>query len=205
MVAYRVQTVLKTDSTLPEDWITNSWAFTGTDPLADKTAVEAALKAFYDSLVSTVFSTNISQNAHLFKWYELPGPKPNYPVAETTWNLASNPTAISLPYEVSMVLSFQGQRVPGFPQARRRGRLYIGTIQATGVSYERPAAGQVTAIANAATTFKAAIEAIPSNTVWAVWSKSDQAGVQVNNGWVDNAWDTQRRRGNVPTSRTVWT
>jgi hypothetical protein len=40
---------------------------------------------------------------------------------------------------------------------------------------------------------------------WVVYSPTDDAYHEVANGWVDNAWDTQRRRGYKPTSRTTFT
>lgn len=205
MPAMRVQAILKTDSALPEDWVTNSWCFTGTDPFSDATAVNAAIKAFYDDLINTCLSGWIAQNDHQLKWYDLPGVTPNYPVGEFSFNLSSNPSAVTMPHEVAMVMSFQAPRVPGFPQARRRGRLFIGpSAQAVGAA-DRPSATQITTLATAGGDFLAAIQAIASDVEWAVWSQADQAAVGVANGWVDNSWDTQRRRGVKPTSRTTFT
>jgi hypothetical protein len=39
----------------------------------------------------------------------------------------------------------------------------------------------------------------------AVWSPSNGDAVPVTDGWVDNAWDTQRRRGIDRTARSTWT
>jgi hypothetical protein len=39
---------------------------------------------------------------------------------------------------------------------------------------------------------------------WAVYSTVNATGVEVTNGWVENAWDTQRRRGRIATVRTVF-
>jgi len=40
---------------------------------------------------------------------------------------------------------------------------------------------------------------------WVVYSPTNGNTVNVDNGWVDNAFDTQRRRGLAVTARTNWT
>ena len=37
-----------------------------------------------------------------------------------------------------------------------------------------------------------------------VWSVANNDLVLANDGWVDNSWDTQRRRGLDTTARTTW-
>jgi len=163
------------------------------------------IKDFYDDLVS-YYSVAVAQNGHMIKYYELPGLTPNYPFEEDTFNLAAPPAGSGLPSEVSLVLSFQGIRQAGFPQARRRGRIYIGPLDTSGMDDQRPLATFVTNLANAGATFKSNIQAITGGQHnWAIWSSVDQECVDVANGWVDNAWDTQRRRGLRATSRTTFT
>jgi hypothetical protein len=62
----------------------------------------------------------------------------------------------------------------------------------------------MTAIANAAQTLSASIEAISALCHWVVWSEADQDAGSVFDGWIDNAFDTQRRRGVQASSRTTW-
>lgn len=203
--AYRAQVVLRTSDNVPANYITNSFAFyvTGDDPM-DTDEVTTAIKDFYDDVVS-YYSVAVAQNGHLIKYYQLPGVVPNYPFEEDTFNLAAPPAGSGLPAEVSLVLSFQGIRQAGFPQARRRGRIYIGPLDTSGMDDQRPLATFVTNLANAGATFKANIEAITGGAHrWAIWSHVDQEAVIVANGWVDNAWDTQRRRGLRATSRTTF-
>jgi len=52
----------------------------------------------------------------------------------------------------------------------------------------------------AATYLKGASDAAADWT-WVVYSTVDNAMYPVDNGWVDNSWDTQRRRGVKPTAR----
>jgi hypothetical protein len=39
---------------------------------------------------------------------------------------------------------------------------------------------------------------------WAVYSTVNMTGVNVAAGWVENAFDTQRRRGRIATIRSVF-
>jgi hypothetical protein len=49
-----------------------------------------------------------------------------------------------------------------------------------------------------------AAEALAAGWTWSVWSRKDQLLRPVVAGWTDNAPDTQRRRGPVSSSRTVY-
>ena len=107
------------------------------------------------------------------------------------------------------MLSFQGDRLGGTPQARRRGRIYLGGLSSlaisdsTGSTYPMIQASIRTRIAAAATAFRD--DATTANLEWVVWSETDSVGVPVTNGWLDNAPDTQRRRSVDSTIRTLWT
>lgn len=203
MGMYRAQVVLRTTDNVSENFITNSFAFETTGgTLLDTAAMTTAIKDLYDDLVS-YYSVSVAQNGHLIKYYVLPGTPPNYPFEEDTFNLAAPPAGSGLPAEVSLVISFQGERQAGFPQARRRGRLYFGPFDTSGMDDQRPLATMVSNFATAAATFKSNVMAEPGH-FWAVWSSLDQQTVIVDNGWVDNAWDTQRRRGLKATSRTTF-
>jgi len=204
MVTIRAQVILHTADAFAANYVTNSFAFTGTDPVPVLSGITTAIKDFYDDLTPSLMSSSITQNGHEIKYYDLPGPVPNYPIDEDTFNLAASWTGSPMPSEVALCLSFQGQRTPGFPQARRRGRVYIGPVGTAANTSGRPSSTFITMLANAATTFKSNILALGDDTVWSVWSVADQAGVGIDNGWVDNVWDTQRRRGVEETSRTTW-
>lgn len=204
MVTIRAQVILHTADNFAANYITNSFAFTGTDPVPVLSGITTAIKDFYDDLTPSSMSNVIAQNGHEIKYYDLPGPVPNYPIEEDVFNLASPWTGTPLPSEVALCLSFQGQRVPGFPQARRRGRVYLGPYSTTANSSGRPSSTVITNVTTAAATLKSNILALGDDTVWSVWSVADQTGVPIDNGWVDNVWDTQRRRGVEETSRTTW-
>lgn len=204
MAAVRAQVILHTNDAFPANYVTNSLCFGGSDPIGDHTAITAAIRTFYGALGASNLSNSIATTGHEVKYYDLPGVKPNYPVIEDTFALPAAPSGSPLPSEVAICISFHGPRTPGFPQARRRGRIYIGPLGSGANTSGRPSAGTITAFTVAATAFKTAIAALPSDTTWAVWSTVDQTAVDISAGWVDNAFDVQRRRGIEETSRTTW-
>lgn len=125
------------------------------------------------------------------------------PVYES--DFAFSPTGSApLPAEVALVMSFQAARASGQNQARRRNRVYLGPLGGSAPSSDgRPAPGFVTQVARAGSDLAAAASS-SVNWNWVVWSPTEQQDYQVDNGWVDNSWDTQRRRGLAPTSRTTF-
>ena len=204
-MAIRAQVILKTTDNVPANFLTNTLAFGGTAPESDVVALEAAIDTFYSTWMNNYAGKGMSGTGHEIKWYDLPGLTPNYPWRTTSFDTGANPTAEALPSEVSLVLSFQGAKAAGFPQARRRGRIYMGSCRQSNCVDGRPTSVVITGLTGAATTFKAAVLAIATDTTWAVWSQADGDDVEITNGWVDNAWDTQRRRGVQVTSRTTYT
>jgi hypothetical protein len=113
---------------------------------------------------------------------------------------------------MALCLSYKADYVGGFPQARQRGRIYLGgfaTLLAAGSASSFPAVSSTsrTAIATAATALKTGLFA--DGWVWVVLSPTNvalnaQNTFTVTGGWIDNAADTQRRRGQKATARTSW-
>lgn len=205
MTDYRAQVILKTDDNVPANFVTNSLCIeVNPDGALDTDEVTTAIKDFYDDL-NGILGATIAQNGHIVKYSLLPGTPPNYPFEEDVFNLTVNPTATQLPSECALVLSFQGTRQAGFPQNRRRGRIYIGPVSQAVNDTGRPSSAAIGQLATAGATFKSNIEAVTGGAhFWAIWSPTDGTATQVNNGWVDNVWDTQRRRGLDTTSRTTF-
>jgi hypothetical protein len=91
------------------------------------------------------------------------------------------------------------------PRARRRGRLFIGPLTTDGIDIQQPQpplSGAFTAALRAA-----AVRMKIGNTAtgnWSVWSRRDATLYLIDQGWTDNAPDTQRRRGFKATTRQVW-
>jgi hypothetical protein len=145
------------------------------------------------------------------------------PISTVTWTLGAG-VGPDLPREVAAVLSFAGphagiaEDVPGgipgpkgdtHPAARHRGRVYLGplTTGTSGPGVNGP--GLTVAFcgfaAAAAGTMMGAIDGIAGGThSWCVWSRKDDHLYPITQGWMDNAFDVQRRRGIKATVRTLF-
>jgi len=154
-------------------------------------------------LASYVDGANVRMKA-----YDLADPKPRAPKYNALLASlnANRSTGSAIPPEASICLSFQGARTSGASQARRRGRIFIPALAFLGAgttsSFPDVPAGTRTDIAGAATALKTATSG--HGFLWSVYSRVDSAAIPVTDGWVDNAIDTQRRRGNKATARTTW-
>jgi hypothetical protein len=198
----RVMVTLVNDAGMAEDSIVNTWHF---DASTTAEAARDALTNFYNpasgTKVSQWFSNRISRSntKNTIKVYDLDDPEPR---EATTYGLSLAPassTTNDLPHEVALCLSYYHDR----NLKRQRGRIYLGPFHhgavTTGTSTAdvRPSQTMVDSIKLAAEIL---IDDIPAN--WVVYSPTDNVGRTVTNGWIDNSWDTQRRRGASPTVRT---
>ena len=203
MPFYTAQMTLKMVSGVTADVAVNSLHFVGSDVPNDPGEIEGGMFSFYDDLV-LFYSASVAQNGHTLKVYNLDDPQPRYPALESTYNFPSAPTGNTLPHEVAIVASFQADRISGTPQARRRNRIYIGPLKDSTVS----TSGFVqTANINALNQAMEDLESFMRTSTavrWIAYSPTEDNGDFVTNGWVDNAFDTQRRRGRKATVRTVW-
>lgn len=207
MAIIRAQVTLKTTDANEANYASNVFAFNTGAATNPEVVGTTLLKDFYDDLY-TYFSVAIAQNGHTIKWYDLPlVAPPNYPFAETTFDLTSAPFGTPLPSETALCVSFQGAYITGLPQRRRRGRIYLGplstSVAGTAGEVGRPSTTARTNIATAAGDFRTAVNASTFDS-WVVWSTVDQNPVAITDGWVDNAYDTQRRRGLPATSRITF-
>lgn len=199
---YTLQQTIATVDNTAENYATNTWHFEA-ETGQDITNAQSAIQTFYAS-ISDRFGNIVRQNNHPWKIYDDTDPEPRAPVSSGSWNLASAPSLGSLPPEVSLVLSFQGEQESGVPQARKRGRVFIPFLfsNANG-SDGRPIAATITDVRDAANALLTASNNAAGWT-WLVFSRVAPGYTAVTNGWVDNEWDTQRRRGRKATSRTVY-
>lgn len=125
------------------------------------------------------------------------------PVGEATKNPGGSLMTSTVPRDVSLCLSYYS----GSNIKRRRGRLYlpaqwvIAHTSSSGVA-AKPTAGQMTGAGDFATALDLLTTTVGT---WCVWSRADNAFFPVTNWYVDDEWDTQRRRGLRPTTRTTGT
>lgn len=181
--------------------------------------------AIADLLSTTISRANTESKTEI---YELPasaGPIGS-PIATSFWTLEAAPTSVTpLPEEVAVVLSFHAnlaglaEVIPGGPpgpegdahqKARNRGRIYLGPISsavstaaANDTVPPRPGGGARTIICAAAS--RLITESAAADAEWATFSRVGWLSHTVVGGWVDDAFDTQRRRGVETTTRTLFT
>lgn len=199
---YLLQVTLFPTSNVPEDAVTNSWS-AEVDDLTAAIAFKDAVIAEYLT-ARDVWPTTVRQNDHVWKLYDRDDPAPIYPADEGTWSFPVATTGDPAPPEVALCLSFQGLVVSGTPQARRRGRAYFGPLDANKIGTDgRPVAGLISDLEDFGNNLLTASNAAASWT-WCVFSGASDANVPIANGWVDNEFDTQRRRGRRYTARTVF-
>jgi len=193
----------------------NTFVFTGVDEPEDQATVAAGkLWSFYNELsvgqtirVRDFISGELNTAGTRAKIYDLSDPKPRVPIWDQSLGVGSQTSsAASFPSEVALCLSYQSEPVSGVAQARRRGRIYIGPLAAatgtaTAQTPVRPVAGHMTSLGAAAK----ALSSGPVGTQWCVWSRKNSAFYPITHGYVDNAFDTQRRRGVDTTSKSLWT
>lgn len=196
-------------SGLPEDRVINVFHFSGVGAYAS--LVDAALENVESFYNGTTAQTNplgyylsawVQRSAEL-RAYDLDSAIPRTPTI-VPFTLAGTPTD-GLPEEVAVCLSYHG--VPPITP-RRRGRIYFGPLrnaacdQANTTTPARPTANLVNDLCAAART-------LTLNSTGGAWSVRSslptQNFVTINDGYVDNAFDTQIRRGPETTARTNWT
>jgi len=204
MPLYRFQQSIQTVDNVAANYAINTFHFFADDVTA-LSGVVTAVTAFYNGL-SDRLSSLTRQNGHTYKIYDLADPEPRAPVLEGGWNFTTAPSGSPLPPEVSLCMSFQASKASGVPQARKRNRIFFPFIRATECGTDgRPTPAFVTDLAAAGDTLLASSDAA-TTWAWQIFSTIVplNASPPVNNGWVDNEWDTQRRRGRVAVSRTVF-
>jgi len=198
------QVIFTMDSNNPADAVVNTWHFNVEAGTIDPwTAVEPRLNTFYQAF-DAYYSQKAGGRAPLTKWYNLADAKPRVPHREGALGTTITGGADNAPSELAVCLSYKAAFISGTPKARRRGRIYLGpwsrSIPDTDGRLDVTVHGAIT---TAAGVFMAAMAA-DANNDWIVYSTVDQAGHEVIGGWVDNAWDIQRRRGELSTSRLTF-
>lgn len=154
------------------------------------------------------------------------------PIYLRTWTLPVGNGNTSLPGEVAACLSFQGFQgvnapVEGTeaelptpasairmgapathvgrirPKSRTRGRIFIGPLQ-SGVSQVDAGTGRAKLTAQFMQELSDAGKALMDLAAaeWCQWSRAERRIQTVTDAWVDDAFDTQRRRGEKNVVRT---
>jgi hypothetical protein len=205
MPIIRAQVSIPATSTVTEDTVTNTWHFSAVDKTEGTiNAIQTALLAVYEAFDASKADTYTWTAARL-KWYDLADPEERVPFEDELLGATSAGTGDPLPQEVAMCLSFNGEYVSGFSQARRRGRVYLGPLA---VSTLDTATGRFSnAFTDAIAAAGAALllaSTTASDWAWVVYSPTGGTSYPVVAGWADNAPDIQRRRGLKASRRTTF-
>lgn len=188
------------------DGYVNTWYFAniGTSTPAES-AVDAQgwLQTFYTALAGFLAS-DASDSPATFKAYNLADAEPRTPIVDSTLTIGGTSGSF-LPPEVALVLSYRSLYRSGVPKGRCRGRVYLGPIATAAISSGRPTSALTVAVKNAAGAMLTSSQA-STDTVWRVHSElePDDSDQNVVGGWVDNEWDTQRRRSLILTTRDTF-
>lgn len=195
MAEHDVQVVLHNANGLPEDSYVNTLHFevNAPDTLA---GLAAGLNSAYDTISDRLASI---VNGMTVKIYD-PGPNPGGPVYQESFATPLGGSGTG-PTEVALCLSYATTDNPDSSLPRRRGRIYLGPLSLLNVLDERPS----NALIQELLTFGEDLASIGTagNTTWLMLSRADNSYHKIESIWMDNAWDTQRRRGSRPNLRVV--
>lgn len=210
---YRCQVRWGMDSGVPEDASVNTFHFVkttaGTATVAELGVPEGWIATWaqgVDSYLSSLVNpADVTQT-----WYHLADPEPRQPLHKIAIAAITTGTNVS-PAEVALCMSYASLFVSGEAAARRRGRTYIGPLASSqfDTATGRPAPGIISGVQAAAAALLASSNA-SADWKWVVYSRvrAEEGALVpysfVTNGWIDNEWDIQRRRGLRPTTRTTF-
>jgi len=210
------QVIIPPKSVVTDDQVVNTFAFIG-----NETAVNMALLAF-DMLEQLYANTPTTGTKSIADWlspaldvtqarvkfFDLSDPSPRVPILDEPFTIAtpSTGTTASMPAEVSLVATFYALAESGVPVQRRRGRSFMGpwSALANGTTANTPSRPHADLQNDLALSFETLMEVSNADCSWGVYSRADGVVRPVVGGWVDNAWDTQRRRGVSATNRVTW-
>jgi len=187
----------------------NTFHFVNNGPATDFDNVRDILVNFYTvdnpfntSAIKDYYSQNAVTGDYVIQCYALTDPKPRAPKFYYAGNTPV-PPGNCMPTEVALVFSFQAEAESGELQRRRRNRVYLGGWNDNANLGGAPQGELVETMLFCGRQMLLEAQASVSWD-WVAYSPTDDAVHLVNNGWVDNAWDTQRRRGTIATARGIW-
>lgn len=210
--------VFQAESNLPEDRFVNTFHFHDATILPyDPAAAEAIarVESFYNDIalgsntLGSLLSPWVKRTFSLQAYNLLLPPGEREPTIVTADLPAQG--GVGLPEEVAVCLTLEGAAPV---TARRRGRLYFGPLldnpgTMVGATASGPARPPLTGGSSVGLALTSAASVLASSTFtlkWCIRSTTPSENyVPIVGGYVDNAFDTQRRRGPDPSTRLPWT
>jgi hypothetical protein len=211
------QVVLQSDTGFFRDAVVNTFHFrhigNSSATQAEKDWVAATLISFYNDVhgagsnqLRWYLSSTLDQgdNKAMVKVYDMGHP---HPIPPDIYPFTLAPAAGSdngLPTEVALCLSYSSSSLP---TKRGRGRIYLGPLHSNVVNLEAPNVhvnpSAILAIQRAARYLIDANTGSTPSCAWGIYSRVDNQIRAVTNAYVDNEFDTQRRRGHKATVRSL--
>lgn len=144
----------------------------------------------------SIMSNDHCAGTGLMRVYNVDDEKPRVPRAELA--ISGTPANTEgMPPQIALCYSFQGARVSGIPQARRRGRNYVPWPPQAANSAGRPTTEYMQQVWDCYVLLSGNLLAA-DDSVLGIWSTVDEAFTAAVDAWIDNSWDVQRRRGIAP-------
>lgn len=206
MSRLRVQAILPASSNKTEDDCMNVWHFQTTAPPTEDQLlqVEQSLQTFYSDVRPRM--SPAVQNVLRVRQFDLADVSPRAPIRENEVALSgAHLNTDQLPHELAIALSYYAAPTSGVPKGRRRGRVYIGPLNASCFDGEGEVTGAtINEIINAAQNlYDNTTGTVLGGVSWELYSVVDDTMRQIVRVAVDNAFDIQRRRGHDATTREV--
>lgn len=211
------QVTFESGTGMAEDRVTNTFHFrkpAATDFVTATVAIQVEMARFYNtvpsggtSVLGSYMSSGLVHGTDRGQVSYYDGSiAPNLRAPTTyAFTLPGASGSARLPNEVALCLSFKDSVLTTGPSARQRGRIYLGPLDASaGINTVGDLAPSLTFImdlARAGQTLGESIIALGTGYHWAVYSPTDNAMFNIDRVFVDNAFDTQRRRGIKATGR----
>lgn len=200
----------------------NTWFFrndtAGGSPETMADNIRDALDAFYDDSIGTptaaritaFMSPAIDRPNVRYRVYDLGQAAPRVPIIRApapTWTAAAS--TLKMPNECAIVLSYRsgtGTTGGGTSDKTRRGRIYVGPFQTGAIDTGGPTEDSTPSplLLDRIREGAANVESSSLPLTWVQYSRSVNRMAVVTGGFVDAAWDTQRRRGMKAASRLTW-
>lgn len=215
---------LAANSALPRDAseLTLFYSFTSTPGTGALDSIASLVAAFFNNTSVSGVSASVgsrlakdrdySTNACKVVWYTMPstaGPT-GPPFHVSSWTLTAPGTVINLPDQVAVVCSYHSDLTGVSTHiGRHRGRFYIGPLNELAMNSGTGSVAPQTVSASFMTDIglEAKTQLRDNTATYATWvqfSRTDWTGRAVTAGFVDDRFDTQRRRLQRADSRILW-
>lgn len=202
MPIYRLDYALEASTLIPRDRIQNTWWLFGAENLnnAQWETNVAYFTNFYNSW-SNIRSPELWANRGIVKVYDTDLPSPAEPVYEAMTSISRSATT-ALPLDCAAVVTFAAAPTPGVRLQSLRNRVYLGGLSAAVNGPD----GRITStfrntIATAYNTLKGNLDTA-GDVEHMVYSKKMAIARAVDRAWMNDQWDTQRRRDRPTNVRT---